>query len=378
MTIAIDIRNLRDQYGGIPEYTKNVVRHLISEGRDHHFILFYNGLRDPYFDIPQQRNVTVVRTRIPNKLFNPLLHFAKFPRLDTLIEKKAGRPIDLFFATDHNFFTFSKRALKKVLVVHDIGYHLFPYYLGLKGRLWIQRVAPLKLFKDIDHIIAVSRTTKNDLIRYVKIPEEKISVVYQGIDDSFFNSPNNERPLYEGDYIPLIGLSGIRKNAISIIQAFHDALRREPQLQTWRLVIVGDRKKLHDLDARINKLNLSKNILWRDYCTDAERLNMYRHAKLSIYPSFYEGFGLPPIEAMAVGVPTIVGGNSAMAEVSGPAALLVDSYHIGALTEALICLAKNDTVRARHIAKGLELSREFTWAQRARELLLVFEKISQQ
>jgi glycosyltransferase involved in cell wall biosynthesis len=399
MHIAIDIRSLMEsKRSGVAEYTQNLIEKLLKIDLQNQYFLFYNSLSDVRDNLPKwnQANVHLCGFRYPNKLFNLALKLLNYPKLDQLILKNS-KPnlsgieglkiknfrIDLLFIPNLNFIAVSPNC-KKITTVHDLSFERYPAFYSLKRRLWHKIINPKKLISSSDQIIAVSENTKKDLIDLYKIPVEKIKVIYSGISEEFKPTTNQEkinqiRKKYDlpDNFIYYLGNLEPRKNIEGLIQAF-EILKSSNKLSpaSYRLIIAGSPSWSFKSIYKFLKKNKFKNeIKLIGYVEPKDKPYLYNLAKLFVYPSFYEGFGFPPLEAMASGTPVIASLAPSLGEIIGPGGLLVDPYNTNEIAEAMIQILNNKKLKNSLIEKGLKQAKKFSWEQCALETLNLFKQI---
>lgn len=260
-----------------------------------------------------------------------------------------------------------------VVTVHDVVRLCF----GFSGETLLER-ALLKLdilgIKRAHHIIAVSQCTKNDLIRFLGIPEPKITVVYNGIDDSIF------RPCADGllqsPCLLYVGSERPRKNLISLLRAFSELKRQFPGLKLVKVGTAGraDAYRRSTI-SQAESLGLSQDIVFTDHVPDSKLPLYYSSASVLVYPSLYEGFGLPPLEAMACGCPVVTSNTSSLPEVVGDAGIMVDPLDVDGMAEAVSRVLRDGHLRQQMVAKGLAQAGRFSWHQAAEETWQVYQKL---
>jgi glycosyltransferase involved in cell wall biosynthesis len=377
-SIAIDISPLLVLNTGISYYTANLVSHLI-------------GLKPEFqwrfFAVPE-RVAKEVNIKNPERDFKTIIDpWFLPPRLTSLllqaplsclltVEKFVGAS-DLFHCT--NFSTYSQKRGKKILTVHDVSFFLFPEYHPLMRRLTFKAFFPRSL-DQADHIITDSNSTKRDLVDYFHVPAEKITTIHLGVDETFV--PVSEReaaPILSkhgirfGKYLLYVGTVEPRKNLPRLIQAYN--LFRANASQSLPLVLVGASGWLNqDLFREIDKSRWESEIKLLGYVAKTDLSALYSGAAAFVYPSIYEGFGLPPLEAMACGAPVITANNSSLPEVVGDAAILVDAYDVDAIARAMLQVASDPTMRENLKERGLARAKCFSWRRTAEQTLAVYER----
>jgi len=367
MKIGIDIRCLMEsQYSGISEYTYNLLNHLFSIDSANQYFLFYNSnkpVKVPEFDFP---NVTIKGYHYPNKIFNLGLRFLKIVQIDKLI---GG--VDVFLIPNFLFLNLSK-SCKKILIVHDLSFELYPEFFTFKTRLWHKLISPKSLCHQADKIVAISENTKNDIINIYGIASEKISVIYPGVSDAFFQPIAVERVAavkkkYDlpNNYIFYLGNLEPRKNVQAIIAAFEMAA-----IPGLNLVIAGGQAwKFKEIYTHWQNSPDKDRIKFLGYVDTADKPALYSSAKAFVYPSIYEGFGLPPIEAMAMGCPVITSANSSLVEAVGQAGLLVNPFNINEIAQTIKQLLADENLQTTLRQEGLKRSQQFNWNKTAQEVL---------
>lgn len=256
---------------------------------------------------------------------------------------------------------------KKVITVHDIYPYVSKEYNSLFERM-IYSVEMIAL-KKATHIIADSEFTKRELITYLKLPENKITVVHLGVDTEVFK-PNKEKP--ESYTILNVCNEVPRKNIATLIKAFALLKKELPQAKLVRIGnehSAGLRKKLKELAA---KLGVVESITWKDHVTDLGK--EYNKFTLFVFPSLYEGFGLPVLEAMASGVPVICSDKTSLQEVGGNAALYFNGKDEIKLAKLMYDVLTDKNLRRSMIHNGIVHARKMTWEETARKTQEVYKK----
>ncbi|MDX1535228.1 MAG: glycosyltransferase family 1 protein [Candidatus Spechtbacterales bacterium] len=377
MKIGIDIRALEgSEYGGVAEYIKNILPEMFSIAPEHSFYIFCSSYRHKVnlekFNLP---NVEILEFRYPNKLFNFFSRYLNFPKVDKIM---GG--LDIFFSPHFLPVALSENCLR-VTTFHDLSFELFPHFFDRKRRLWHKYIKPKKQAELSDAIIAVSESTKSDLEDLYDIDTEKIQVVYSGITTppAEKNKWSNIRKKYKLPHEYILSLSTIepRKNIRSTLRAFrHIASKKE--FSHIRLVIAGSLGwSYKDIFAEIKNIPEIKNkIIFTGPIDEKDKFEIYKNATIFVYPSLYEGFGFPPLEAMSQGVPAVVSFSTSLPEVTGGAALLVDPTRPIEIADAIEELITDSRLYNKFSEDGKKQATNFTWAKAAQETLRVFENIS--
>lgn len=333
--VGFDISQLAHK-GGVVTYTQNLANQ-ISKISDLEMVYFYSSLRKPYQgSLPNVKSYKIPPT-ILEVLFN---QFRIIP-----IENFVGS-IDVYHSSD---WLQPKTLAKKVTTYHDVVPLKYPGWSTPK----IVSVHKKRLEiveKEIDLVIAVSESTKEDLMKLSKIPEEKIKVIYEAAGEQFKTQEEKEVELFRQklglpkDYILAIGGVGERRNLGNIKEA----------AKGLNLVITGE------------------TIPW---VSDEELPLLYAGARVLLYPSFYEGFGLPIIEAMSCGCPVITSNISSMPEIGGEAAIYVDPKNTEEIAQKLKLIMTDQNLRTDLIRKGFENIKRFSWEKCARETAEVYREL---
>jgi glycosyltransferase involved in cell wall biosynthesis len=226
-------------------------------------------------------------------------------------------------------------------------------------------------------VIAVSETTKRDLVRHLDIPESRITVVYEGVDHRQFRPV--ERRLHEQPYILFVGSEHPRKNLATLLEAFA-RLKREPRFQDLTLVKVGEaggrEAPFRERTLRaVSEFGLERDVMFAGPVEADDLAAYYSGAECLVLPSLYEGFGLPPVEAMACGCPVVVARAGALPEIGGDAAVVVPPRGAEALAAAMREILTDARLRSDLAARGIARAGEFSWERAARETLAVYERI---
>jgi len=373
MTIGIDIRVLGSgRKSGIEEYTEQLLAHMLPLDPTIRYKLFYNSFFHKLPDYPWIKlpNVELVRYRIPNRiLFYTSLLF-NWPKIDKLL---GG--VDIFFAP-HFFLAPLSVECRRVTTFHDLSYLRFPEFFSWRKRVWHTiEMQPLWQARFSNRIIAVSDSTKHDLAEYYHIDPARITTIRSGIAPSLVRPDERRLERFCNEhrlprrYILYMGTLEPRKNISGIIQMF-SIVKGQTGMSDMNLVLAGPRGWLDDAIVDEVKLSVhSHDIHLVGAVSDADRPLYYAGASVFVYPSFFEGFGFPPLEAMACGTPVVTSHNSSLPEVVGDAALIVDPYMVSDIATALSDLLTDQTLRQRMIERGYARAKEFTWEKTAAHTL---------
>jgi glycosyltransferase involved in cell wall biosynthesis len=265
------------------------------------------------------------------------------------------------------------RSTKKIAYIHDFLFVDFPQYFTFIEKLVYKfiRISALKAH----HIITISNTEKERICKNCNLNDSKISFVYHGIDEMFF--PRNKDEInaiklkykINQDYILYVGRLNLRKNIKTLLESFS-------QLQTdYKLVIIGaEHTKSFNLLKEVARLNLQEKVIKFGYVDDFKLSEVTAAASIFVFPTFAEGFGLPPIEAMKSGVPTIVSNVTCLPEICGKATVYFNPYSVVDLTNKLMVVIKNNNLREDLRNIGIEHSKKYNWTKSAEYLYSIIEK----
>ncbi|WKZ28511.1 MAG: glycosyltransferase family 1 protein [Patescibacteria group bacterium] len=378
MRIAIDCRPVvspeKGEMTGIGHYVRFLVKHLLRIDEENEYILFFDerATRGTIGElIGGHRNVTA--KKLPLSRFKRFLPYAYSHRFVASAIAKCGA--DVYHGTTGSLPMGYRKT--SVVTVHDLAIYMHPEWFP-SGQFFSRRfVVPASVHRAAK-IIAISHSTKRDLQDIFAVPSEKIAVVHEGVEppppDSWEHDPAFKKP-----YLLFLGTIEPRKNVIGLVQAYTSLVERHPKvIGETELVIAGARgwksDKTFDAIRDANRAFGSERIRVLGYVPDAKKHALIAKAKVFVFPSRYEGFGLPVLEAMNVGVPVITSALSSLPEIGGRgAALLIDPNSQSELTRALKHLLEDETQRIELGRRGLERSTEFRWDKTAGETLEVYE-----
>ncbi len=366
MRIGIEVTAAVRQGGGIGRYVRELLAALaaLPAGAEHRFRLFYASPTPLPFPLPAlPPNFTARHLPWHDIWLARLWHRARLP---LPVELLTG-PIDVYHAPD---FTLPPVRVPSLLTVHDLSFERDPTSAAPGLRAYLKTVVPRSVAR-ATHIVAVSQATRGDLIDLYGTPAEKISVLYEGVDPHFVPTPDPaiRRKYGLGDRPYILAVSTIqpRKNYQRLIRAF---AQLPPAFADFNLVIAGGKGWLYDdIFAEADQPRVRGRVLFPGFVADADLPALYTGAALFAYPSLYEGFGLPLLEAMACGTPTLASTASSLPEVAGDASVLVDPYDPAAIAEGLQrAIAESAPLQK----KGLARAARFRWDESARQLLALY------
>ena len=258
---------------------------------------------------------------------------------------------------------------RSVVTIHDCIHLMFPQYLPSRLAHVYARSSMWSAVHKSDRILTVSEASKRDILRFFGVDPGKVAVIYNAIDERFLAPPDERRmeqvrQRYQLDHPFLLYVGNIKphKNVERLIDAFGRA--RAKGLDDLRLIIIGDEiSKYPALRQAVHRHRLDKYVRFHGFQPYDTLAAFYRLARAFVFPSLYEGFGLPPLEAMACGTPVVTSNVSSLPEVAGGAAVLVDPYDAASIAEGIVSAVGDETLRTHLIERGLARAREFSWAQ---------------
>ena len=255
------------------------------------------------------------------------------------------------------------------MTIHDCIHLMFPQYLPGRLAHAYARMSMWSAVRKSDRILTVSEASKRDILKFFDIPPEKVAVIYNAIDERFLMPPDEERTdairqRYQLDHPFLLYIGNIKphKNLERLIEAFGRV--RANGLSELRLIIIGDEiSKYPPLRQAVHRHRLNKFVRFLGFQPYETLAVFYRLARAFVFPSIYEGFGLPPLEAMACGAPVVTSNVSSLPEIAGGAAILVDPYDPDSIADGIARAVTDEALRAQLVARGLARARDFSWEQ---------------
>lgn len=390
MKIGIDIRVLMDKnYSGVSKYGANLLLALFKQeqksfesGLNNTYNLFYNSSKNikDRLSIWENDFSQIKFLSWSNKIFNYFLQKTlSWPKLDLLLESP-----DIFWSPHFNFSSFSKNSKTKIVItVHDLSFIRYPEFFSWRKRFWHSALGIKKILNQADGIIAVSENTKSDLVELLGINEKKIRVIYSGLNQKISSETimpiNNFFPKLnlESGYLLYLGNIEPRKNLINLIKAYEFwRLKLSRGDNALPLVLAGAKGwKIKEIFSTWRQSKFKNDIYFLGYVNDEIQEALYQNAKLFIYPSFYEGFGFPPLEAMARKIPVITSNVSSLPEIVADSALMVDPNRAEEIAEAIRLILKDNNYRENLITKGLKRVEIFSWEKTAEKYLAYFNEL---
>lgn len=356
MRIGLDVQTIGRRRTGDETYYRNLISHYAELGPGHEYWFYYTH--------PDAEPVL--------KRFNGRHHDRRLALRNALWRvplaypwQMLKEPVDVFHT---QYVGFAAAGARLVLTVHDLSFEHYPRTFPAGRALWLKLTR--WSVRAASAVIAVSEHTKNDLVRRYGLAEEKVRVIHNAAHPRF--APGADPDLLRRlrarwnlrkDFLLCVCSDHPRKNLPRLLAAFERASRR-PGFD-WELVLAGPKP-----DPRA-----PRGVVYLGYVPDEELPALYNAASAFVYPSLYEGFGLPPLEAMSCGTPVIASRSSSLPEVCADAALYVDPTDVEDMARALARMAEDPSLRARLKEQGLRRARLFSWREAARRTLAVYEEV---
>lgn|SRR5574341_92564 len=366
MRIGIDVRKINDF--GIGTYIQNLIKYLLEIDNHNQYFLFFNHRDIRKFNYPPEQVVKIIDN---SPKYSIREHFS-------LSHQTQKYDLQLFHEPHYTLPYFLK--CKKVVSIHDLIHLKFPQNLPNRRAYIYAKWMIGQAVKKADKILVGSENTKNDIVEIFKTRGEKIQVIHYGVDEIF--KPVKDQNLLQNfknkfklpdKFILYSGSMRQHKNLDNALRAF--ALLKD---KSYHLVLAGvGLQNLKKLEPILKELKLETNVNIIHFLDYSELVLLYNCASVLFFPTLYEGFGLPVLEAMACGVPVVSSNNSSIAEVSGEAALLLDPSNLKEMADALEKVLLETSLRQSMVTLGLERAKIFSWKKTTQETLKVYQELLQ-
>lgn len=374
MTITLDVSPTAQNHAGLGRYAGEIARGLAEYHPELNLTLFYNQhgqaqLPDYLAHLPSQ---TVNIGNKPWRMGVLLSNLLRWP-----LDKTFGGP-QIFHATNHLLAHF--KQARTVYTLHDLIFLHYPEYHLFYNRVYLTFAMP-RYLKAAAVIITPSECSKRDALKAYDLPESKFRVIYEAPSPTFqptrdMDTLERVRQRYQlpPQFMLHVGTIEPRKNLSRLLKAFQPLLTDWPEL---KLVLVGKKGWLYDdFFARLQTLGLTEQVIFPGFIADADLPAIYQLATLMVYPSLYEGFGLPPLEAMACGTPVISSNRASLPEVVGEAGLMVEPTDTAALHQAIRRVLADDELQADLRERGLARAKRFSWRKAVDALVAVYRGLN--
>ncbi len=400
MRIGIDIRLIGKKRTGDEVVFFNLVKNLARIDTKHGFELL-TDITDKHIlqeiseslGIAGKNNFKIVSLPDPHlsgvpdilsqreKIIGRILHNKFAWNFWTLPKYLKANPVDVYL-TQYITPFFVPRSTKIVTIIHDISFNFLPQFIKFADLFFLKTLIPLSL-KRADKVIGVSQFTRDEIIKFYKIAPEKVDYMHNAISENFIGKPVSleEKELVSEKYalpkkfILYLGTLQPRKNIPHLIEAF---ARIKDELGGIKLVVCGN-IEAHNSDARIKKSveahGLESDVVFPGFIDERDKVAIFSLAHVFVFPSLYEGFGFPPLEAMSQGVPTLCSDIPSLREVAGDGALFFDLESLDDFSRKLHSIATDENLRSELIQLGRERINFFSWEKSAEKILAIFEKM---
>jgi glycosyltransferase involved in cell wall biosynthesis len=379
MRVGIDIRVIGKKLTGDEAVFFNLVKNLARIDSTNEYFLFTDIADETILkeigteiDINGKSNFRIIALPAKNKFqWN-------FWTLPTYLRKN---PVDIYH-TQYITPWFVPKKIKIVTIIHDISFNFFPQHIKFSDLFFLKTLIPISLQR-ADKIIAVSEFTKNEIIKFYKIEPGKIECVYNSISDEFLTDEifqeklDGTRKKYNlpDKFILYIGTLQPRKNIPMLLEAY---AKTKDRLGDIKLVICGN-QKAHNYDKRIsNSLennNLKDDIIFPGFIDEQDKKTIFQSAQAFVFPSFYEGFGIPVLEAMSQNVPVLAADIPSLKEIAKDGALYFDVASLDDFSKKLYAVSVDNKLREELTKTGKEIVSFFSWENSARKTLAIYEEM---
>jgi len=369
LRIAIDAHSVGTGLGGNESYAKNLNEALAEIDKENRYSLY----------VTRREAVERFSNRWPNFEVRATLPHTPLIRIPLILSAELRRsPVDVL----HVQFTAPPFSPCPVVVsIHDLSFEHLPQTFKWRSRKQL-RITVRRSAREASQVIALSEHARKDIISTYCIAPEKVTAIPLAAAAHFRPIRNDEelqrvRQTYgiEGEYILSVGAIQPRKNLSRLVVAYSRLRRATPEGNLPKLVLAGKCAWLYEETLRtIKELQLSDSVILTGYVPENDLPALYSGALCFVYPSYFEGFGLPPLEAMKCGVPVIVGNRTSLPEVVGDAGIIVEPFDVDAIAGAMDKLISDSNLRADLAARGLARAKLFDWQETARQTLTVYEK----
>lgn len=367
MVIGIEAERANlPQKTGVEVYAQQLIKQLANLDSKNQYVLYFRTKPQDWF------------YKLPSNFKLRVIPFPKFWTQLRISWEMMWRPVDVLAILASALPIWHPK--NSVVTVHDVAWKMFPEAFTPFMRRYLEWSTNFAVRKAVK-VIAVSESTKKDLVKYYQISPEKIEVIHLAAGDQFM--PRNyeqAQPVLDKfgltykKYILFVGTIQPRKNIPRLVDAFIK-LKKENHIEE-KLVIVGKKGWLWEpIEKKILDSGLGQSVKVLDYVSDEDLPLLYAGASLLTLPALYEGFGLPPLEAMLSGVPVVVSDVSSLPEVVGDAGVLVDPDSVDSIARGLLQVLTDRELRAQMVAKGLEQAKKFSWERTAKKTLELIESL---
>lgn len=375
MRITVDYTSAMHQGAGIGAYERNLMTAMLAQDTSNRYTLLTSARPTKEYPFPDAKNVRGRVLPVAERYVNILWYKWRVPLLATLF----SGPTDIYHGLDFVLPPLAKK-IHKVVTVHDLAFIEHPEYAVPSQAKYLRKVVP-EAIGAADVVVTVSHEVSRTIIEHLQTPAEKLVVVPPGVGKAFHRitdpmllDATRQKFALKHPLVLAVGTLQPRKNHIGVIKAFYQAQQKKnaPAM----LAIAGEQGWLYEETMRVvDNLNLRDKVRFLGRVNDAELVSLYNLADIFAFPSFFEGFGIPPLEAMACGTPVITSNTSSLLEVANDAALLVNPYNVDEIADAITRLVEDESLRAELQAKGYQRIQQYTWELSAQKMLYVYQQL---
>jgi glycosyltransferase involved in cell wall biosynthesis len=372
--IGIDIRPIGKKRTGDEVYFFGLVKNLALQDKENEYSLYTD--RDPEIDVDLNEeikklslgeNFKVIFVKKTNRFCWNFWYLPMFLRKN---------PVDIFHTQYIAPFWISKKV-KLILTIHDISFNFFPEYIKKIDLFFLKTLIPRSIQR-ANKIVTVSESEKKNIIDFYKIPEEKVDYAYNGVDSERFSQRYSEEEKKKicakydlpRKFILYIGTLQPRKNIPILIEALKNL--------DVKLVLAGNRKA-HNFDQKIDrtieKHNLNDKVVFPGWIDEEDKVALLQSADCFVFPSVYEGFGIPVVEAMAAGIPVVCSEIPVLREIAQGAAFFCDPKNSGDFTKNIRKVLTDENLRRNLVEKGKNITQELTWKKTAKKTLDIYKSL---
>jgi len=390
MKIGIAIEGLKNVKTGCEYFTYNIIQNMLKIDNKNDYVLLQHERFDTEFDYGNPKIILLKRNslfkmmrKIASIMPKKIIHFTVIKYISQKIfnqlsaHTKKIESLDILFVPSQHSTQLAENEFKyRVVCIYDITPMLFPELHRSSTVLYYGTILKNMLNKS-DCVVTISESTKKDIIRHMQIAENKIKIIYPGLNPHIHKIQDYNAALEKynisGEFILYLGTLEPRKNIPVLLEAF-SLLKKDGFNE--KLVLAGRKGWLFDeIFKTIKRLHLEKDVIFTDYVEEKYVSQLYSAAKLFVYPSLYEGFGMPILEAMACGCPVITSNTSSLPEAGGNAVLYFDPKNPKNIFEQMKKALLSEKLRKDMIKKGVMHASQFSWEKSAREIINIFNEI---
>jgi len=372
MRIGFDAKRAFMNSSGLGNYSRTLIRSLIDQFPENKYVAFTPGMKENLGkDLIESGKLKII---LPPQLMRSML--SSFWRSSFVSEDIRAEQLDIFHGLSNEIPKRIPAFTKKVVTIHDLIFLRHPEWYPFVDRNTYYRKSR-RACKQADAVVAVSEQTKKDIMYYFNTPAEKIHVIYQGVDTGFTPDADHEairnfkiKNNLPEKYILYVGTIEERKDLLTLVKAL-------AELENMKLVVIGKRTSYAEIvESFIRSNNLESKIIFPGYVSSVELNLFYRAASVFVYPSLYEGFGIPIIEALSCGVPVVAAGNTALPEAGGPASLYFNPGDHRELAGKIKNVLYDELLRNKMISEGRLHVKQFSPGNTAAKMMALYIQLT--